>query len=369
MIYLWYRFLLRFLSDLKKKQDYPPFKSKCSVIVPVYNEKSYMLEMCVDSLCKADGDNQIIVVDDKSTDFSWEKIRELKTKFPQIKIIRLKDNRGKRYAQYVGLHFATGDIIITVDSDTIVAKNALAELIKPFNDSMVGATTGNVRAFNREYNFLTKMIDVRYKNAFTFERQGLSSFGVVTCCSGALSAYRKELLLKIKERYISQKFLGSECTYGDDRHLTNLILRMGFRAEYVLGAIVYTDVPTKFFGFLKQQTRWKKSFIRESLIALEYSLKNNKLLFFETLYSFLLPIISIFLRIFLVFTLIIQPVLLLPVIISIALLALLRNMLLFFEDRESFLYVIPYAILHEVVIHWLFWVAMFTLKDRRWGTR
>lgn len=360
---------MRFISDLKTNKKYPELNAKCSVIVPVYNEKDYLLGLSIESLCKADGDNEIIVIDDGSSNNCWEKIKELKNRFPKIKIIKLKKNLGKRHAQYVGFHFSSGDFVVTVDSDTIVKRNALVELIKPFNDLKVGATTGNVRAFNREYNFLTKMIDARYMNAFTFEREALSSFGVVTCCSGALSAYRKDIILKLKEQYISQEFLGSKCTYGDDRHLTNLILKQGLRVKYVKEAIVYTYVPSTLKNFLKQQLRWKKSFIRESLVTLSYSFKKNKLLFFETFYTFIIPIISLIARIVLILAVIMQPVLVILVVISISIIALIRNMLLFFEEGRRTWYSIPYAFLHEIAVYWLYWIALFSLWNTKWGTR
>ena len=81
-----------FIGDIKVSKKYPSLRAKTSIIVPVYNEKSYLLHLCINSLCEADGNNEIIVVDDKSTNNSWEKMVELKKKFPRIKIIRLKEN-------------------------------------------------------------------------------------------------------------------------------------------------------------------------------------------------------------------------------------------------------------------------------------
>ena len=368
-IYLWYRFLLMFIGDLRVSKKYPLLKAKTSVIVPVYNEKSDLLQLCISSLCEAYGDNEIIVVDDKSTNHSWEKMVELKKKFPKIKIVRLKENRGKRYAQYVGLHFATGDFIVTVDSDSIVKKDAIIELIKPFSDPKVGATTGNVRAFNRERNFLTKMIDARYKNAFTFERQGLSSFGVVTCCSGVISAYRRENLLEIKDKYITQKFLGKVCTYGDDRHLTNLMLQKKYKIVYVDNAIAYTDVPTSIFSYVKQQLRWKKSFLRESLVILPYALKNSFLLSFEILLTLIIPFFSLLARLLIIYFLFTDILFLIPLVLSIALIAFIRNMFLFFDDPKVGFYSIPFAFFYEALIYWLYWVALFDMWNTKWGTR
>ena len=111
--YLWYRFLLRFIADIKRSKDSPLYDAKMSVLIPVYNEQQYRLEMCIDSVIRAKGNKEVIVIDDCSTNSSIEELKMLKKKFPEIKLIRLKDNRGKRMAQYTGLKFITGDIIQT----------------------------------------------------------------------------------------------------------------------------------------------------------------------------------------------------------------------------------------------------------------
>tara|TARA_Y100000310_G_scaffold142407_1_gene141940 strand:- start:5394 stop:6545 length:1152 start_codon:yes stop_codon:yes gene_type:complete len=369
VFYLWYRFLLRFISDIRFSKEQAPYRKKVTIVVPVYNEKPSMLKLCVRSLIEAEGEKQIVLIDDRSTDESWALLQSLKKQFPEIKIIRLKENKGKRYAQFIGLHFSLGDFVVTVDSDTVLKKNAITELLKPFRDPRVGATTGNARAFNRESNFLTKMIDARYKNAFTFERQGLSSFGIVTCCSGVISAYRTGIIQQLKKDYISQKFLGKLCTYGDDRHLTNLFIKKGYKIIYVNDAIAYTDVPTKFKQYVVQQLRWKKSFLRESLVILPHALKHNWLLALEVILNLVIPFLSLVARLLIIYLIFTAPITLIPIAISIVLIAVLRNILLFMEDPRAAIYSVPYAFIHELFIYWLYWVALFTMKDTGWGTR
>lgn len=369
VVYLWYRFILVFLSDIFGIKKYPDIKAKVSIIVPIYNEKKYLLELCVQSIVKLHNEKEIILVDDHSNEKTREVIKELKEKYPEITALRLKENMGKRYAQYYGMQFATGDYVVTVDSDTILMENSIDELLRPFNNKKIGATTGNVRAFNRERNFLTKMTDARYKNAFTFERRGLSSFGIVTCCSGVISAYKSEVLEEIKDLYVSQKFLGKTCTYGDDRHLTNLFIKKGYKIGYVNEAVAYTEVPTKYSQYIKQQLRWKKSFIRESLYILPYAFKNNRLLAFEVLISLLIPFLSLFSRVVIIYLAFFSPILLLPIFISILIIAFLRNMFLFMEDPKAAIYSIPFAFFYEICIYWLYWIALFTMNDTKWGTR
>jgi hyaluronan synthase/N-acetylglucosaminyltransferase len=154
-------------------------------------------------------------------------------------------NRGKRHAQKHAFDLLgdSVDIVVTIDSDTVLAPDSVSNLVKPFVDPRVGAVTGDVRAFRS--NFLSKLIYARYWTAFNQERAAQSLFGTVLCWSGPLAAYRASIIERVKERYVSQVFLGERCTYGDDRHLTNLVLELGYVVKFERHAKALTHVPTK----------------------------------------------------------------------------------------------------------------------------
>jgi cellulose synthase/poly-beta-1,6-N-acetylglucosamine synthase-like glycosyltransferase len=208
------------------------------------------------------------------------------------------------------------------------------------------------------------MIAGRYWNAFSIERKALSGFGIVTCCSGVLSAYRRSFLANHLQEYTSQRFLGEECTYGDDRHLTNLLLRDGWRIHFVQNAVCYTEVPTTYKQFFKQQLRWKKSFIRESIIALRFAFTHSFLLPFEVVVNLLIPLWSLALRVILIASMIINPILILPFIGSVIVVALIRNYFLFWEDRSLLFYSVPYAFVHEFGLFWLYFIAALSSNQR-----
>ena len=367
LLYLWYRYILLFITELKKEKKYKTYNPFISVLIPFYNEQPNLLEKCVRSCLKANGNKEIIVVDDGSPDKSA--YERLKSRNLPIKLLRYEKNKGKRHAQVFGLKHIKGDVIVTVDSDTIVKKDAIVNLVQPLGDPRVGATTGNVLALNEKKNLLTKMIGARYWSAFNIERKSLSSFGIVTCCSGVLSAYKKSIFDLVKGKYISQKFLGSMCTYGDDRHLTNLFLELGYKIEYVETALCYTNVPENYWEFIRQQLRWKKSFFRESLVTLSFSMKKNFLLSVEVIWNLLLPLLSLAVRVSIIFTVIFYPVLILPIATTIVTVAIIRNYFLILEDKKRGFYCLPYAFLHEFVLYWLYLIALFTMKDVKWGTR
>ncbi len=367
--YLMYRYYpILFL----RRKEYVPLNFSVTVVVPVYDEPASNLRHCLQSIVDADGDNEIVVVDDCSTlGETREVISEYQQKYPKvIKIFRQEKNMGKRQAQVRAIKEASGDIIVTVDSDTLVAKDSIVELIRPFSDPAVGACTGEILVENHSANILTAILMARYWSAFNFEREGLSRFGVVTCCSGPLAAYRRHLVLGFLDDYVNERFLGNVCTFGDDRHMTRMTLESGNEVVYVPKARARTYVPEGFKDFLRQQVRWKKSFIRESTLIIPYAMKKGGILLIETLTGLLMPIAGIYVRIVLIILFIKYPFVLPFYLLMMMLTATMRSLLMI-ERKEWQLWLrnIVYAYLHEAIIFWLFPIALFTLRQNQWGNR
>ena len=126
-------------------------------------------------------------------------------------------------------------------------------------------------------NTLTKMQTVRYYVAFSVLKAAESVFSSVTCCSGCCAAYRRSALTPVLDAWLNQKFLGRPATFGDDRSLTNMILRT-HKVIYDSKARVSTLVPETYSQFFRQQLRWKKSWVRESLIATTFIWKKPPLM-------------------------------------------------------------------------------------------
>ena len=239
-----------------------------SVIVPVYNEDPAMLDDCLDSLLRQDHTAMhVIVVDDGSPNFAeLEPVYARYSALPGWTVLRLTSNVGKRHAQRVGFEAATTDVVVTVDSDTVLAdEGALSLLTRGFMRRRVAAVTGAVGVINARTNILTRLTALRYWMAFHQERAAQSVFGVMFCCSGPFAAYRRSVVEEVLDDYTNQTFLGQRCTFGDDRHLTNLILARGYQAVFDPDAAASTHVPDTWSGFLRQQVRWNKSFYRELL--------------------------------------------------------------------------------------------------------
>lgn len=243
---------------------------KCTVIVPAYNEGRHVMAT-LESLAASDYPAhklQIIAVDDGSADDTWYWIRTAAKKL-KGKILPLKHavNKGKRYALHTGFQQSTGDIVITVDSDSIVEPQTLRRLVSPFvHDPEVGAVAGNVRVLNRHEGIIPRMMDVVFFYSFDFTRASQSMVNTVFCTPGALSAYRTNLVKKVMDEWVAQKFWGEPANIGEDRAITNMILQQGYHVRFQQDAVVYTNIPSKFKGLCRMFLRWERSNIRENIM-------------------------------------------------------------------------------------------------------
>jgi hyaluronan synthase len=278
-------------------------------------------------------------------------------------------HRGKRHAMYtqIKLLLDTGvDYIMFVDSDTILDKNSIEILLETAETEKVDAVTGDVRIYNR-VNLLSLLISLKYWYAFNIERSAQSYFKNVSCMAGPFSLYRTDMLQKIVEPWIEQTFLGKECTFGDDRHLTNLVLKNGGQTAYTHRAVCYTDTPVDLRRFITQQTRWGKSFVREYLI--NFTWFNSKQLFLLYDINFM-TVYSLFLTAFII-TLAVQlnyygnMAFLFTVLAS----TMVRSMyaILLTGDISHIMFVLYGYVYLLVLIPVKFW-AIVTLNKTGWGT-
>jgi len=241
----------------------------CTVIVPAYNEGRLVLDTLT-SIALSDYPTskvQIIAVDDGSVDDTWQWIQSALARFPQrIEALRLPKNCGKRRALYEGFIRSTGEVLVTIDSDSIIETQTLRRLLSPFvQDSRTGAVAGNVRVLNAGNGVIPKMLDVSFAYSFDFTRASQSMVDTVFCTPGALSAYKRQAVFKNLERWLNQRFLGRRATIGEDRAMTNLIIKDGWKVKFQSDAVVYTKVPCEYRKLCKMLLRWARSNIRETM--------------------------------------------------------------------------------------------------------
>lgn len=244
-------------------------------VITARNEDPAMLRRCLESfLAQTRLPQSVTVIDDASRDIdaAASVIRQLRAAFDQagieLRFIRFSENRGKRHGLAAGFQqHPDADLYLCVDSDTVLAETAVAELCAPFVRRRINCVTGLVLAHNRSVNLLTRLIDMRYVNAFLGERVAYSRMGSVLCACGSLVVYRGRIVREHLNDFLSQTFLGKPATFGDDRRLTYYCLKEG-QSVIQPTAIGYTDVPETLSHYLRQQLRWNKSFFREGALLL-----------------------------------------------------------------------------------------------------
>jgi hyaluronan synthase len=278
--YVFSRFLLAAIYRPPRDMGLEP---SVAIVVPAYNEGEAVartIHSCL-GLDYPQDKLEVVVINDGSTDDTWEHMQQAAACYApgRLRCIDLGSNQGKRAAMAEGIRQTCAEMLVFVDSDSMPAPSAVRKLVQGFADPGVGAISGLTYVRNAAANTLTRMQAARYYISFQLLKTGESVVGTVACCSGCFAAYRRDAVLPVLDRWEHQRFLGVECTYGDDRALTNMILRKGWRAIYDAEAEAWTDAPDEYRKFFKQQLRWKKSWAREGPILAAHTWRTHPLAF------------------------------------------------------------------------------------------
>lgn len=372
--YIFSRFVLSYLhKSVPVASGYEP---SVTFVVPAKNEEDNIYQT-IDRFSKVDYPSEkieVVAINDGSTDNTLAQMQraahDIGPHVARVTVVDWKINRGKRHGMHEGVKRATHDIVIFIDSDSFIEPSCVRHLVKYFVDPRIGAVSGHTDVYNKDTNLLTRTQSLRYYLAFKIYKAAESVFGFVTCCPGCCSAYRKTYLNEFIDEWLHQTFLGTECTFGDDRSLTNYMLRR-YRAAYSKEAKAYTVVPDTFSKYLKQQQRWKKSWVRETFIAASFIWrKNPAAAFFFYTYVFLAfsaPVIFIHAVFW-------NPLLygVLPFLYFFGLFLMLLLHGVYYRiatgDRRWFLPVVGFWF-YTVVLMWQLPWAFVTIADTRWGTR
>jgi hyaluronan synthase len=373
LAYTWYVAILLFIGEVKNEKFAAYGGQKIAVIIPTFNEEEPLFRKTIQSLVDAEGNKELFVIDDGSTRGMDKTSMAAMCAQMDVQLHVFEKNKGKRHA----LHHAITqmikdhDFIVTIDSDTILDKYALVRVVEPLLNPKVGASTGDVLLLNEKQNVLTRMIGSYYWIGLNIFKKAQSALGMVVCCSGCLAAYRSDVINEIIEEFVNQKFLGEACTHSEDRHLTNLVLRNGYDVKYAPLAKSYTESPSTVKGFLKQQQRWKRGFIRESTFTLTHAWRTRPLLFVQILLCELtVPFMSFGLMVALFVSIFTNPMMIVTSLLpSWIMFMFVRYIMVLFYGRGKIFGLLVYMFFYEIFLYWQFVYALFTVKNKSWITR
>lgn len=358
--------------------DLPPL----TVVIPAFNEGPPVrlsIQSVLNSAYPAER-LTVIVVNDGSSDDTAAHIDEMAQRFPdRVRAVHLPGNRGKRHALYAGFTTASTPFVATLDSDSELDPDALANIVAPMvADPKIGGVAGKVLVSNRGQSTITRMLAVCYTLGFDFVRAYQSRLRNVWCCPGALQAYRLDLVKPHLDTWLNQTFFGAKCTNGDDHAMTSTVLRLDSDTCYQSSAIVGTMVPHTYKRLCKMYVRWARSATREGLLALRFAPRRawrrrgwrGALIAIDAVLQPMGIAMKALAPLALLGTIFLAPHLLLPLMMSVLLGSMLYAIVfLRSEFSGQFVFGLLYTWFSLLTLSWIQPYAVITVRRNGWMTR
>lgn len=368
LAFVWFRWVLWFLSD-KRPRKYRSWNKPFTVIVPVKNESPQRFLEVLGAILDAEGDKQVLVGSDGSNEENYAAYKEAVYNADGDVTIFEFESIGKRSVQVFLHEYAEHEVVVNVDSDVLVSKDAFTNLLAPFSDARVGMANGRLQITGKK-SFLEKYYSTLYLCANQVGRKSMGWLGIMPSASGELLAYRKKVLDASLDRYEFASFLGKPITFGEDRLLTNLFLEAGYKVVYCENSLAKTWGKDSVLGCLKQQLRWRRSWTRESIKCLRFAWK-RPLLMTNTVLNLCLPVM---------FSLLMLTVLgrawlhqdfsgltVVPLIIMVT--TVIKDFPLIYENRNLTYPLTIFAMFNLFLITPLWLYAVMTADSTDWGSR
>lgn len=234
------------LRNTPAPEGSPP---RVTAIITVYNGADAIAQT-VHCLCREqDQLHEILLVNDGSTDGTAAVLSELKARYPRLRVLHHARRTGKSAAVNHAARFATGELLLNIDADTIIGEGAIARLSDVFAGERVAAASGNIVAANAERNAVTALQSLEYLLSITVGKSFLGYIGSVSCCSGAFSMFRRSAFMAVG---------GLNVGPGEDLEITLRFRKAGYEVRFVREAVCATAVPHSLRGLLRQRLRWDR---------------------------------------------------------------------------------------------------------------
>ncbi len=256
----------------RKIEGYEP---DVTVVIPLYNEGEQIYHTINSLLLQEYPEDKlkIMVVDDCSTDDSYTWAKKAEAECSRVRVIKNPYNMGKRRGINNAVRHATTEIIVSVDSDVIVERDAVRSLIARFSRPTIAAVGGRVNVLNANENWLTRMQAIKYWFGYEYLKNLERSFASVMCLSGCLTAYRRKVLIDLEPILESRNICGVPIKYGEDRFLTRQIVKAGHETVMTLDAVSWTVAPNTLSKYFSQQLRWRRSNLVDMLGGMTHAYK------------------------------------------------------------------------------------------------
>jgi cellulose synthase/poly-beta-1,6-N-acetylglucosamine synthase-like glycosyltransferase len=233
--------------SLLGRKKLPAVRLTTSAIVAGHNE-ARTIRRCVESI-EAD---QIILVDDGSTDGMCGIVKQLKAEGLVDKIFCLPIRSSKITAINLALAECTGEIVVIIDADTVLAPGAIAAALPYFADPEVGGVCCNLKVANESVSLTTRFQAIEYAISISMGRQASDALDLVPNVSGAFGALRRSAV---------QQVGGMDMEVAEDAAMTMKLRNAGYKIRFAPEAVARTSVPETLTALTLQRLRWDAGLI------------------------------------------------------------------------------------------------------------
>ena len=230
------------------------YKPSVSILIPAHNEEK-VLHSVLDRLVESDypkknGNYELIVINDQSTDQTGQIADSYAEKYPFVKVVHRTPNSGsgKPEALNVAFPFASNEIILCFDSDYQPPKDCVQRLVAPFSDVEVGVVMGRVVPMNTPESYLTRLMDLERSGGYQVDQQARYNLDLLPQFGGTVGGFRRSALKAVG---------GWDSTMlAEDTDLTYKVFLRGWKVGYVNLAECYEEAVSSWDQKHKQLRRW-----------------------------------------------------------------------------------------------------------------
>ncbi len=259
---------------------------KVSILVPCYNEEDNLQEI----IYRLDNLNypnyEIVAINDGSSDSTIDILNELNKHYDKLKVVNSITNKGKANALHLGFKCCDGEIIVGVDADAYIDKEALNYLVPHFltenNGMNVGAVTGNPRVRNRR-NLLSKIQMGEFSSIVGMIKRTQRLSNVAMTVSGVIAAFKREALIDVG--------LWQTDMITEDIAVTWQLHQANWQIIYEPKAICWMLVPERLPGLWKQRVRWSQGGVEVLFRNFIPAIRNRRFVSLVLLFEQILGII------------------------------------------------------------------------------
>lgn len=293
--------MLNLYQNVNKEREVPPVEllPLVSILVPCYNEEKVLKASLESLIALTYPKYEILVIDDGSSDETYliAKNMEFNDGYHSLKAFT-KPNSGKAHALNFGIEKAQGELFLAVDADSKLSSDALELMVPYFDDPKIAAVAGSVYVTNTD-NLWTKLQALEYVQGLNLVRNGQAYFKLVNIIPGPIGMFRKSMVKAIGKY--------TDDTYAEDCDLTLRLIEAGYKIDYEIDAISYTEAPESLLDLLKQRYRWTRGILqsilkhKRKLFAFHSNFSMSLVLWYMLFEAIFWPIASILANIFIIY--------------------------------------------------------------------